>query len=87
LRDSAIADFTAALGFKPDDASLYVERAQDYHLNGQYYLAIADFDAALKLNNRRYQPAAASQRARATTMARRRHTARLPATLGYRPHG
>ena len=51
LRENAIADFTAAIGFKPDDATLYVERAQDYHLNGQYDLAIADFDAALKLNN------------------------------------
>lgn len=51
LRDSAIADFTAALGFKPDDASLYVQRAQAYHLNGHYDQAIADFDAALKRNN------------------------------------
>jgi tetratricopeptide (TPR) repeat protein len=51
LRDSAIADFTTALGSKSDDASLYVARGQDYHLNRQYDLAIADYDAALKLNN------------------------------------
>lgn len=50
-RERAIADFTTALGFKTDDASLYVGRAQVYHLNGQYDQAIADIDAALKLNN------------------------------------
>jgi tetratricopeptide (TPR) repeat protein len=51
LRDNAIADFTAALGLKADDASLYVDRGLAYHLNGQYDLAIADFDAALKRND------------------------------------
>jgi tetratricopeptide (TPR) repeat protein len=51
LRDSAVADFTAALGVKADDASLYIERAQAYHMNGHYDQAIADFDAALKLND------------------------------------
>ena len=51
LRDSAIADFTAAIAAKPSDANLFVARGEDYHLNGQYDLAIADFDAALKLNN------------------------------------
>ncbi len=51
LRDSAIADFTAALKLKTDDASLYVARGADHHMSGQYDAAIADFDAALKLNN------------------------------------
>ena len=51
LRADAIADFTAALDIKTDDADLYVARAQVYDLNGQYDSAIADFDAALKLNN------------------------------------
>jgi tetratricopeptide (TPR) repeat protein len=51
LREAAIADFTAALAIKADDASLYVARAQNHHLNGQYDAAIADFDAALKLKN------------------------------------
>ncbi len=50
-RERAIADFTAALGFKTDDASVYVGRAQVYHLNDQYDQAVADIDAALKLNN------------------------------------
>ena len=51
LRNDAIADFTAALASKTDDASLYVARGQVYDLNGQYDSAIADFDAALKLKN------------------------------------
>ena len=51
FRDNAIADFTAALSAKPDDASLYMARGQDHHLNGQYDLAIADYDAVLKLKN------------------------------------
>jgi lipoprotein NlpI len=51
LRDSAIADFTAAIAAKPDDASLYAARGEDRHLNGDYDPAIADFDAALKLDN------------------------------------
>lgn len=49
LRDNAIADFTAALAIKTDDASIYVSRAEVYNLNSQYDSAIADFDAALKL--------------------------------------
>lgn len=51
LRDNAIADFSAALGLKADDASVLIERGQDYHMNRQFDLAIADFSAALKLNN------------------------------------
>jgi len=51
LRDNAIADFSAALSLKADDASVFIERGQDYHLNGQFDPAIADFGAALKLNN------------------------------------
>jgi tetratricopeptide (TPR) repeat protein len=49
FRDNAVADFTAALDIKTDDAALYVARGQAYDLNGQYDPAIADFDAALKL--------------------------------------
>ena len=51
LRDNAIADFTAALAVKTDDASLYIARAQDHYLNSQFDPAIADLDAALKLDN------------------------------------
>jgi len=51
LRNDAIADFTAALASKTDDAGIYVARGQVYDLNGQYDSAIADFDAALKLKN------------------------------------
>ena len=40
LREEAIADFTAALAIKPDDASVYVARAQNHHLNGQYNLRV-----------------------------------------------
>lgn len=50
FRANAIADFTAALAIKTDDATAYVARGQVYDLNGQYDSAIADFDAALKLN-------------------------------------
>jgi tetratricopeptide repeat protein len=49
FRTDAIADFTAAIGIKADDADVYVARAQAYDLNGQYEPAIADFDAALKI--------------------------------------
>ena len=51
LRESAIADFTAALALKPGDASFNIARGQAYHFNRQYDLAIADFDAAFKLDN------------------------------------
>ena len=51
LRVDAVADLTVALGLKADDDSIIVARGQIYHLNRQYDLAIADFDAALKLNN------------------------------------
>jgi tetratricopeptide (TPR) repeat protein len=51
MRDSAIADYSAALRLKADDSNLYVARGHEYHLNGQYDQAIADFDAALKLKN------------------------------------
>ena len=49
-RADAIADFAAAIGSKPDDATVFIGRAQAHHLNGEYDLAIADFDAAQKLN-------------------------------------
>jgi tetratricopeptide (TPR) repeat protein len=49
LRDNAIADFSAVLSLKPDDASIRVDRGQNYHLNQQFDLAIADFTAALTL--------------------------------------
>jgi len=48
-RNNAIVDFTAAIGFKADDASLYISRAQAYHMSGDYDKAIADLDTALKL--------------------------------------
>ena len=51
LRDDAIADFTAALGIKADDEDIHIARAQAYTLNGEHDAAIADLDAALKLNN------------------------------------
>ncbi|THD53311.1 MAG: hypothetical protein E8A46_11100 [Bradyrhizobium sp.] len=51
LRDNAIADFSVVLGVKPDDASLRIDRGQNYHMNQQFDLAIADFTAALKLNS------------------------------------
>lgn len=50
-RERAIADFTAALAIKTDDASVNIGRAQVYHLSGQYDQAVADFDAALKLSD------------------------------------
>ena len=50
LRDNAIADFSAVLSVKPDDVAILAERGQDYHMNQQFDLAVADFSAALKLN-------------------------------------
>ena len=50
LRDNAIADFSAVLSAKPDDAAILAERGQDYHMNQQFDLAVADFSAVLKLN-------------------------------------
>jgi tetratricopeptide (TPR) repeat protein len=50
LRDNAIADFSAVLSAKPDDAAILVERGQAYHMNQQFDPAIVDFSAALKLN-------------------------------------
>jgi tetratricopeptide (TPR) repeat protein len=51
LRDNAIADFSAALILKADDTGVLIERGQDYHMNQQYDLAIADYSAVLKLNH------------------------------------
>jgi len=51
LRDNAITDFSAALSLKADDGSVLIERGQDYHMSRQFDLAVADFSAALKLNN------------------------------------
>jgi len=50
LRDNAIADFSAVISAKPDDAAILIERGQAYHMNQQFDPAIADFSAALKLN-------------------------------------
>ena len=50
LRDNAIADFSAVISAKPDDAAILIERGQAYHMNQQFDPAIADFGAALKLN-------------------------------------
>jgi tetratricopeptide (TPR) repeat protein len=60
LRDNAIADFSAALGAKPDEVAILAERGQDYHMNQQFDLAVADFSAALKL---KASPAILLQRA------------------------
>jgi tetratricopeptide (TPR) repeat protein len=51
LRDNAIADFSAVISAKPDDAAILIERGQAYHMNQQFDPAIADFSAALKLNS------------------------------------
>lgn len=64
LRTDAIADFTAALAIKADDAALYISRGQAHDLSGQYDSAVADFDAALKLNN---SPVTLVQRASSLT--------------------
>ena len=64
LRNDAVADYTAALKFKTDDAELYAARAQVYDLNGQYNSAIADLDATLKLSN---SPVTLLQRAKSHT--------------------
>ena len=50
LRDNAIADFSAVISAKPDDAAILIERGQAYHMNQQFDPAVADFSAALKLN-------------------------------------
>src|ERR1700686_3671150 len=47
LRDNAIADFSAVLSAKPDDTAILIERGQDYHMNQQFDLAVADFSAVL----------------------------------------
>lgn len=60
LRDNAIADFSAALSQKADDGTVLVERGQDYHLNRQFDLSVADFSAALKIN---YSPSTLLSRA------------------------
>jgi len=60
LRGQAVADFSAALKLKSDDAGLYVARGQAYDLNGQYDSAIADFTAALAIKT---SPLTMSQRA------------------------
>src|SRR5664279_6658635 len=64
LRTDAIADFTAALAIKADDAALYIARGQAHDLSGQYDSAVANFDAALKLNN---SPVTLVQRASSLT--------------------
>lgn len=51
LRENAISDLTAALALKADDANALIARGQEYQMNQQYDLAIADFSSALKLNN------------------------------------
>jgi tetratricopeptide (TPR) repeat protein len=48
-RENALADFTAALQMKADDADLLATRAQVADMDGQYDKAVADFDAAIKL--------------------------------------
>jgi tetratricopeptide (TPR) repeat protein len=60
LRENAIADFTAAVALKANDASVLTERGQDYHMNQQFDLAVADFTAALQIDR---SPSALLQRA------------------------
>jgi tetratricopeptide (TPR) repeat protein len=50
LRDNAIADLSAVLSAKPEEAAVLLERGQAYHMNEQFDPAVADFSAALKLN-------------------------------------
>jgi tetratricopeptide (TPR) repeat protein len=47
LRENAIGDFSAELSLKPGDVNTLLDRAQVYHLNQQFDLAVADFSAAL----------------------------------------
>ena len=51
LYHAAIADYTAAIGLKPDDAGAYYNRGTaKYHLK-QYFAAIADYDMAIGLKS------------------------------------
>ena len=47
LRENAIADFSAILSLRPDDANALLDRGQAYHLNQQFDLAVADFSTVL----------------------------------------
>ena len=72
-RGDAIADFTAALKLKTDDAALYVARAQVYALDGQSDPAIADFDRRAQARQLAGHSGAARPQPdspRATTIAR-----------------
>ena len=46
----AIADYSAAIRLKSDDAGIIVNRGNAYYYQGQYERAIKDFDAAIRLS-------------------------------------
>lgn len=46
----AIADFTKSIDLNPDDAKLYDNRGYAYALSGQYVLAAADLNNAIRLS-------------------------------------
>ena len=48
--DEAIADFTTAISYNPEDDDSYWERAQIYYVQAKYDLADADYRAMLKLD-------------------------------------
>src|ERR1700743_1723519 len=45
----AIADYTAAMGLKPQDPNVYGGRGLAYYRKGQFELAASDFGQAIKL--------------------------------------
>ena len=47
--DAAIADYTAAIGLKPDDALAYLNRGVANAKLGEYFPAISDYDMAIHL--------------------------------------
>jgi len=48
--DRAIADYTAALRIRPNDAETLTGRAQAYLFSGDTNRAIADWEAALRID-------------------------------------
>ena len=83
-RETALADFTAALQLKADDADLIATRAQVEDLDGQDDKAVADFDAAIKL-----KPSALLLTQRATSLRAKgdydRANADYDAALAFQP--